>query len=272
MKVLYFGGGLGNQIFEYAFYLSVKDKYPHDNIYGVYDKKLFLEHAGGFEISKVFNVELPESSYWAKFVMKLVLVWNKIIKGSNLYCHNLIQPDYNALLFNAFKMSKSFYENRNDWISFKDINLNRKNQSVRDKILSSNSVSLHVRRGDFLSARYAAKHAGVASEKYYEDAIKFIKSKFGNPLFFVFSDDIPWCRDNLDIDNSVFVDWNTGVDSYIDMYLMTLAKSNIIANSTFSYWGAYFNKNNPIVIYPQKWKYSESKGMLNIFPDNWIGL
>ena len=76
----------------------------------------------------------------------------------------------------------------------------------------------------------------------------------------------------MKIDNAVYIDWNTGEESYIDMYLMTLSKANIIANSTFSYWGAYLNVNQPIVIYPQKWRFSESKGMLDIFPDNWIGL
>ena len=269
---MYFGGGLGNQIFEYAFYLSVRDRFPNKQIFGIYDKSHFKEHEGGFEIKKVFDVKLPQTSLYAKVIMKLILIWNKFVSGTDLYCHNLIAPDYNAVLFNAFKMNKSFYEKRENWISFKKILLNDKNKSVADKMLTTNSVSLHVRRGDFLSSRYAAKHAGVATEKYYKDAVAMMKEKFDNPYFFVFSDDIPWCKENLNIDNVVYVDWNTGENSYIDMYLMTLAKANIIANSTFSYWGAYFNRNNPTVIFPERWKYSESKGLLDIFPENWVGI
>lgn len=272
MKILYFGGGLGNQIFEYAFYLSVKDRFPNEKIYGVFDQKRFKEHAGGFEIEKIFNVALPKTSFVAKMVMNSIMAWNKFVHKTSMYCHNLTCPNYNAILFNAHKMNKVFYEHKANWISYKPIELNEKNQAIVSDMLSSNSVSLHVRRGDFFSAKYAAKHAGIATEKYYENSIKLIVEKMENPKFFVFSDDIAWCRENLNLSNAVYVDWNTGEYSYIDMYLMKHAKANIIANSTFSYWGAYFNENNPIVLYPIRWKFSESETALDIFPENWISV
>lgn len=272
MKILYFGGGLGNQIFEYAFYLSVKDRFPKEKVYGVFDEKRFKEHAGGFEIEKIFNVNLPRTSFVAKSVMKMIMAWNKLIHPTAKYCHNLTSPNYHAVLFNAFKMNKEFYKGRKGWISYKPLCLDGRNKEIIYDMLSSNSVSLHVRRGDFLSSKYAANHVGIATDKYYADAIRYICEKMDNPKFFVFSDDIPWCKSNLNIHDAVFVDWNTGEDSYIDMYLMKHTKANIIANSTFSYWGAYFNANHPLVIYPKKWKYSESEEALDIFPDNWIGM
>lgn len=272
MKILYFGGGLGNQIFEYAFYLSVKDKYPHDKIYGVYNRSSFQEHAGGFELTKVFNVSLPPTSIFAKLIMNIILACNKYIKPTKIYCHNLISPNYEAILFNAHKMNKAFYNNRKEWISFKNIELTGRNKDVIDQMRKKDSVSIHVRRGDFLSSKYAAKHAGVATEEYYSKAIKLVVERFGNPTFFVFSDDIAWCRENLGLQDAIYVDWNKGKDSFIDMYLMSNSKANIIANSTFSYWGAYFNDFTSFVIYPEKWKNSESKGFLDIFPDSWIGL
>lgn len=269
MRILYFGGGLGNQIFEYAFYLTIKDKYPKEKIFGVYEKKRFKEHAGGFEIEKIFNVKFPPFSFFGELVMNMIMFWNKFIRPTSLYCHDLTHPNYQAILFNAQKMDLSFYENRENWLTYRSLKLNDKNLKVINKMKETNSVSIHVRRGDFLSSKYAASHAGIATDTYYKNAIKYIEEHINSPTFFVFSDDIDWCRQNLKANNMVFIDWNTGKDSFIDMFLMQHAKANIIANSTFSYWGAYLNKNNPIVIYPEKWKTSEAEN-LNIFPDKWI--
>ena len=130
-------------------------------------------------------------------------------------------------------------------------------QLVEDKILFSGIKEL------FSGAEDLSDVMGVSLQTIVENFTKDL---------FVFSDDIPWCKSNLNIHDAVFVDWNTGEDSYIDMYLMKHTKANIIANSTFSYWGAYFNANHPLVIYPKKWKYSESEEALDIFPDNWIGM
>lgn len=272
MKILYFGGGLGNQIFEYAFYQSLKDRYPNDAIYGVYEKKRFMEHEGGFEIEKIFDVQFPRHTWIASVIMFFIMVWNKFIHSTSLYCHNLTTPNYDSILFNAHKMNKMFYENRTDWIKFKQISLSSKNKEILEMLKRDNYVSIHVRRGDFLSAKYIDKHAGVATLDYYSQAIQLIKNEIINPKFIVFSDDIRWCKENLAIDNAIFCDWNTGRNSYLDMYLMTFTKANIIANSTFSYWGAYLNPNVQMVIYPEKWKYSESQDLLDIFPNNWIGI
>lgn len=271
MKILYFGGGLGNQIFEYAFYLSVKERFESHKIWGIYDEKRFKEHSGGFEIEKIFDIKLPKTSKIAKIVMFCIMVWNKYIHKTSLYCHNLTKPNYNAIVFNAFKMNKDFYEHRHDWISFKPLVLNDLNKRIVKEMSKTLSVAIHVRRGDFLSDKYAAKHANVASLQYYKDAINYIREKMISPKFYVFSDDISWCKKNLELLDATFVDWNVGNESFIDMYLMTHSKANIIANSTFSYWGAYMNKNNPIVLYPEKWKNSEAEG-LDIFLDSWISI
>ena len=270
MKVLYFGGGLGNQIFEYAFYLTLKEKFPNDKIYGVLLDKKFKEHAGGFEIEKIFNVHYPKHSNLGKFVMMLVMFYNKYIKETSLYCHNLTTPNWRAILFNAHKMNLEFYGHRENWLEFLPINLNEENARIKSLMGGSNSVSVHVRRGDFLSPQYAANHANIATLAYYKKAFEYVISKFQKVKYFVFSDDIDWCRDNLGLGDAIYIDWNKGSESYIDMYLMTFSKANIIANSTFSYWGAYLNKSNKLTIYPKKWETSE--GDINIFPSTWIGL
>ena len=270
MKILYFGGGLGNQIFEYAFFLTIKEKFPQQRILCVFDNKRFKEHAGGFELEQVFNVKLPESSKVGQFLMAIIMSWNRFVRVTNKYCHNLTTPNYNAVVFNAFKMNKDFFIQRRDWIEFSPIALSSQNQSIIDGMLHSNSVVLHVRRGDYLSPKYAKKLAGIASMEYYSKAIAYIRKEITNPIFYVFSDDIVWCKKNLSLDNAIYVDWNKGKNSFLDMYLMTFSKANIIANSTFSFWGAYLNKRNRIVIYPSKWNSITSDG-LNIFPENWLG-
>ena len=93
-----------------------------------------------------------------------------------------------------------------------------------------------------------------------------------NPYFFIFSNDIEWCQENIKLENSYYVDWNTGENSYKDMQLMSLCKHNIIPNSTFSWWGAWLNKNpNKIVIAPEKW-FNECSNIndLGIVPEKWV--
>lgn len=93
----------------------------------------------------------------------------------------------------------------------------------------------------------------VCTVKYYLKSIRKVEEKISEPVFFIFSDDIDWVKQNFTFNKAYFVDWNKGQNSFWDMYLMSQCSANIIANSTFSFWGAYLNKNNPFVIYPQKW-------------------
>ncbi|MFA7284753.1 MAG: alpha-1,2-fucosyltransferase, partial [Candidatus Absconditabacterales bacterium] len=114
----------------------------------------------------------------------------------------------------------------------------------------TNSIGLHVRRGDYVGSALG----GICDKTYYENAIEFIKSKVQNPTFFIFSNDIQRCKDNLKTgDKSHFIDGNKGENAYKDMVLMSHCKHNIIANSSFSWWGARLN-NNPekIVIAPMR--------------------
>ena len=114
----------------------------------------------------------------------------------------------------------------------------------------------------------------ICSEKYFDSAIKYINERIPKPIFFVFSDDIEWCRTKLNIANAIYVDWNKDDNSFRDMQLMSMCKHNIICNSTFSWWGAYLN-NNPdkIVIAPNKWmKINDKLFEGDIVPPTWIKL
>ena len=111
----------------------------------------------------------------------------------------------------------------------------------------------------------------ICTTEYYNKAVHIIKKEISNPTFYIFSDDIEWVKNNLPLENACYIDWNTGNQSIYDMYLMTNAKAHIIANSTFSYWGAMLSKSSLITIYPKKW-FNSKFAVPNIFPQNWIGL
>lgn len=120
--------------------------------------------------------------------------------------------------------------------------MSEKNQSLLKDIQNSNSVGVHIRRGDYMTKQNLVIFGNICTQKYYHDAIRIITEKVNDAVFYVFSDDISWVQTHLDIPNAVYVNWNTGESSIYDMYLMSSCKYNIIANSTFSYWAARLNK------------------------------
>jgi hypothetical protein len=146
------------------------------------------------------------------------------------------------------------------------------NEMYLGKIQSTNSVAIHVRRGDYVSNKETNTFHGVCSIAYYEEAIAQLSRKMQNIHFFIFSDDIPWVRENLLINNFPveYVEHNADL-GYEDLRLMYSCKHHIIANSSFSWWGAWLN-NNPdkIIIAPEKW--NNLPGNKTELPDRWIRL
>jgi len=144
----------------------------------------------------------------------------------------------------------------------------KENINVMNKMQFKESVSIHIRRWDYLGSDFS----WICEKKYYQRAIDYIRHKVKDPVFFIFSEDIDRCKQNLDIgDNAYFIDWNTKENSYKDMMLMSKCKHNIIANSSFSRRWARLNKNpGKIVISPikrhQKIDYKD------IIPSDWMRL
>jgi len=137
------------------------------------------------------------------------------------------------------------------------------------------AISIHVRRGDYVSNKHANKEHGLAPKDYYESAIKLLGGKVKNPRFYVFSDDLEWCRKNLNLGkDAVFVDGNGADRAYEDIYLMQHCRHNIVANSSFSWWGAWLNDNpDKIVIAPLQWfQNKQTNQETEIVPDSWMRL
>ena len=273
MRILVYTGGLGNQIFEYAFTQYLRKQFPGENIYGNYGSKT-KEHYG-LELDKWFNVDLPPERWWVLPVIGLFYLYKQLFPKSKLLDLNQFDwINHEAIVFFPFKFNKEYIPKNRKWLTWKieESKLNDDNKKALETIRTSNSCFIHVRRGDYLSPQYKDLFEGCCTIEYYEKAIAYVKKHTSDVRFICFSDDMEWVKKNLHLDdNTLFVNWNIGANSPLDMYLMSQCKNGIIANSTFSYWGGQLGNNKETIIYPLKW-WNSDKGNPNIFPYNWIGL
>jgi hypothetical protein len=146
-----------------------------------------------------------------------------------------------------------------------------RNKAVAHQIATTTAISLHVRRGDYL--KYAAH--GVCPPAYYERAIAYLAECVpDSPTYFVFSDDITWVRNNIPLPGTpVYIDWNKGAKSIEDVHLMHLCQHQIIANSSFSWWGGWLNTNpKKIVICPKLWHGDPVISSSRVVPPSWVQL
>jgi hypothetical protein len=145
----------------------------------------------------------------------------------------------------------------------------------KEIMLSHNAVAIHVRRGDYLKPKVNQFH-GTCEISYYKRAVELIINKTISPKFYFFSDDANWVKSELASNflNSTVVE-NSEKENWVDMYLMSLCQHNVIANSSYSWWSAYLNRNeHKIIIAPNKW-YSDvkmNKLTKHLIPENWISI
>jgi hypothetical protein len=285
-------GGLGNQMFQYAFGKSLSlrlnrelvldksfliknlnnpDVTPRDfelSIFSIHDKVIIYDPGIGFGPSFPYRLNRLVDPLTKKFN-------NQIIFTDSEPIEQLLKTKAKKIFLNGYFQKEIYFINEEQSIrksfAFRD-QLFTGNEIVKNEILGSNSVSLHVRRGDYVSNDKTNLYHGVCDLDYYQNAIK-TQMNYGEDLhFFVFSDDIDWCRTNLNITAKVtFVSNNKGANSYKDMQLMSLCKHNIIANSSFSWWGAWLNNShNKVVVAPKKWFADSSIDTKQLYPKNWL--
>ena len=259
-------GGLGNQMFQYALYRVCKN----NGVKAKLDINSFdriVQH-NGYEIERVFNLKADLATDYEieKYQDNNMDILSKIIRKIGLRKRYFAETDFKYYpeimnlkkgYLNGYWQSEKYFNSAKD-IILNDYKCNFKENDVNLEVLkdieNTNSVSIHVRMGDYKSSENADRHFVIRDAKYYERAIERIKKSVDNPKFFIFSNDIQWVKENLPLDNSVIIDWNQGKDSYKDMFLMSKCKHNIIANSSFSWWGAWLNENkDKLVIAPDRW-------------------
>lgn len=291
MKIVKIDSGLGNQMFQYALYLKLRFIYG-DMVKIDINSFNYNSFHNGYELDKVFNVSSPTSDleesfragaknsiyYSSNFLKKLHF---KIALYKYCFCRTGFRNSITFFCDYSNPKSKFYVGGWQSEKYFKDISsvirrtfkfpgLNKINSEIAYEISNSNSVSIHVRRGDYLNAENIT-FQNCCTPIYYKNAINRIKNEVVNPKFYVFSNDIAWCRENLGLEDARYIDWNKGKESYRDMQLMSLCKHNIIANSSFSWWGAWLNENtNKIVLAPSKWFDLPDCPMEDIYPNEWI--
>lgn len=147
-----------------------------------------------------------------------------------------------------------------------------RNEQTVEMIRKTQSVSIHVRRGDYVTNPFATQYHGTCTLDYYRDAMEFVGARVEDPHFFVFSDDPAWARENLVSGHPTnVVDCNGPDRAYEDMRLMSLCRHHIIANSSFSWWGAWLCKNpDKIVIAPARWFANAALDTRDLLPERWI--
>jgi hypothetical protein len=247
----------------------LKERYPHEHIYGFFPKRGLNRH-NGLEIADVFDVELPPKNKQFNLFFLFIFYINKIFTKLKLSL-SIISTDTfcyeNAFFHDGYWQDKRFFV-KNFIMNFRQVTLQNDNIKYSEIINNNNSVSIHIRRGDYLNSDNLYK---MCSKNYYTDAINIVKRQIEKPYFIFFSDDPQWVKENFDEERMCIIIGNTGKQSFIDLYLMTKCKANIIANSTFSYWGAYLNKSSKLIIYPKDW-FNYGIESPNITLNNWIGL
>ncbi len=296
MIIVRLNGGLGNQMFQYACgravsihwntaialdHLFLEDKsYKPDFTYRDYaldafaiDKKIDTK-----SLIRLGFVKAHISPLQAKISLKRILHGYTYYHEKGLqFKKELFSLGPNLYLSGYFQSEKYFKEVsaiiRNDF-TFPPVQ-HEKNKMLLEKIQQSgNSVSLHIRRGDFITAGNGSVHYACTPE-YYQEAISVIKGKVSNPHFFIFAqDDMEWARNNLKIDvpHEFIGDHNAGNMSFEDLRLISNCKHHIIANSSFSWWGAWLNPDlQKIVIAPKKWLLNKPDNP-DLIPEDWIQL
>ena len=150
-----------------------------------------------------------------------------------------------------------------------------KAQEVSAKIKNAkNSISLHVRRGDYVSDAKTNEHHGTCGPEYYVQALEYITSEIGKDIIvFIFSDDIEWVKDNMPMSYPAVYVSSLDIPDYEELMLMSQCHHHIIANSSFSWWGAWLNpRPDKIVIAPKQWIRKMQWRHKDTVPKSWIRL
>lgn len=283
--IVKFNGGLGNQMFQWAFARMLEQV---TGIKTLMDMSFFEKnYARPYDLS-VFRLKLNQVEDKCT-KLKLDIIWRfrkqlsgKWFFGTKLYSEPHFQFDPNVTKIKANTYVEGFFQSEKYFkcienILREDFEFNVSpdflNQETIEKIRLTNSVSLHIRRGDYVQKKRYQDTYATCSLDYYKKGVDYIAEKcVESPTLFIFSDDIEWVKKNLNLPyESIYVSNNTGDKSYEDMRLMSLCKHNVIANSSFSWWGAWLNSNkDKIVIAPQKWFNDASIVQTDVIPENWV--
>lgn len=277
MNIIRMTGGLGNQMFQYALYLKLLSmgkevKFDDYSEYQLDNARPVMLWSFGIDYPKASREEINEITDGfmnLKDRVRRKLFGRKSLEYQEADCNydpEVLKKD-TAYLTGYFQ-SEAYFHDIKDQIkkafTFKKAIFEKLSEEEKREILSyrkmiddSFSVSLHVRRGDYLTS--SEIYGGNCTEKYYKSAIALMREKYPAAVFFVFSNDEAWVKkwiaESFPGDKDFVIVGGRSEDTgYLDMYLMSRCRSHIIANSSFSWWGAYLAKDpDKTVIAPARW-------------------
>lgn len=247
-----------------------------------------FEHQEGFATPReyslnCFNIEenfateneIMRLKYGNYFSAKLKLPNKKThVRECKINCfdESIFNHQGDTYLDGYWQTEKYFKDIRETIVSdFSLKNAKGLNKALLADLANSDSVSLHVRRGDYVSDKGTNQFHGVCGLPYYLEAITYLKEKVSKPTLYIFSDDIPWVKENLKTDLPINYVSNGQIKDYAELTLMSKCKHNIIANSSFSWWGAWLNESlGKIVIAPRKWFANKSANSPDMIPETWV--
>lgn len=294
MKIVKFKGGLGNQLFQYAFLRDLQLLYPEENVtadlsyYGSVLKdsirkprielfNIIINKADKAEIKK--TLIFPRYGNPMKLLYKVILFAEKTFNKSYYFEKNRETIDIQLLnrfsYFDGYWQSWRYVEPIAEYLKGEltpNFELSERTQNSIKKIKDENAVFIGIRRGDYLASKKSKKRFGSFPESYFIKGIEYIIKQVENPVFYLFSNDIEWVKKNMNLGVKINYREKSHQTSDIEeLLIMSACKHAIIVNSTFYWWGAWLiNSSNKIIIAPQNW-YAD-KSPIDIIPDTWIKL
>lgn len=284
MIIVRLKGGLGNQMFQYALgrKLALKNScelmldlsaLDTANSTGNIKRNFSLNQFN--IISKIATqeeVKVLEQPYG--FLSKAINTFKKKVLRQNHvifepYILSLTEP----LFLDGYWQSPRYFSDIKETL-VRDFTLSndlpKQILYILNQVENSESVAVHVRRGDYAHNPRVKKEFGLCTNQYYENAIKILQERYKKTEFFIFSDEIEWVKNNFNLPGKVTYISSTQITDAVELYLMSRAKHNIIANSSFSWWSAWLNQNpNKTVVAPTPW-FDYNIYDKDLIPNSWI--
>lgn len=267
-------GGFGNQLFQYAKALELQSKFG-GRIYTIPEIHNPLNTKRPYLLDALSNTLKISTIEKLKMNFLRFLVNNcQLIKEKNNFTYQEIIPHKKNILLDGYWQTFKSVSTVKDIIKkqlFKNLILSDQMTKYHKIIKKNHCVAMHIRRGDYISNKFANKFHGVLPISYYLKASNLLKEKLPNILFLIFSDDIEWCKINFNQLSPVYVEKNDMTNQeQAEIFLMSECSHFIIANSSFSWWPAFLSDyHNKFVIYPEQWTLDEVN-TIDLLPHEWI--